>query len=157
MSDPSSPGTVTPSPAIGSSLGSSRAGKPRRNFPLADKVSKGGQQQERAKATRRQVGELLGLHPDSVTRSLHEGLACAVLAWGGRGKEMVFDRAQVERWRRSMACATSGRPWCPPCYDVRYDCHAVAEHLLQTRHGLSGCRECNCPWPLVQPCEASAR
>ena len=104
---------------------------------------------------RRDVADLLGLHPDRVSHLMHEGLAGCVLEWGGHGREIVFDAGQVERWRRARACEKSGRPWCPECANVRFDIEATAEHLVETRHGLGGCRECKVDYPLCKPCEAS--
>jgi hypothetical protein len=102
--------------------------------------------------TRREVADLLDRHPDSVTRLLPEGLAGAVLQWGGRGKEMAFSRSEVLRWVGARACSRNG---CLDCYDVLYDMLAVGEHLTQAEHGLGGCHECRCPWPMVQPCGAA--
>src|SRR4051812_25497717 len=86
--------------------------------------------------TRRQVGELLGLHPDSVTRLLPDGLAAAVSHWGGASKEMTFDHALVLRWDRARSCRNdAGRP-CRACALVLEDCLAVAAHLIEARHGV---------------------
>ena len=101
--------------------------------------------------TRREVAKILDRHPDSVSRLLHEGLACAVLQWGGRGKEMRFSRKQLERWRRARACRDTGR-WCKACNEVLYDTEAIAEHLLETKHGYGGCQECRVTWKVCQPC-----
>jgi len=60
--------------------------------------------------TRRQVADLLDLHQDSVTRALPDGLGAAVRTWGGRGKEMAFDRVLVLRWARASKCTTRQVP-----------------------------------------------
>lgn len=85
--------------------------------------------------SRREVADLLGIHPDSVSRNLHDGLASAVIAWGGRGKTMYFSRLRVLRWWRSKTCtANAGRP-CRKCLDSLEECAALGEHLIAARHG----------------------
>lgn len=103
--------------------------------------------------SRRQVARLLDVHVDSVSRLLHDGLAAAVVRWGGHGKTMSFDREQVERWLQSRHCG------CLDCRTVREDLAAVGEHLLETHHGFRGCLECGkgCDWKLRQPCAAARR
>lgn len=49
-------------------------------------------------ATRREVAELLGVHADTLTRKLRDGLAAAVLEPGGQGAEMIFDLRLAYRW-----------------------------------------------------------
>ena len=49
----------------------------------------GRQQQERL-ITRRELATSVGVHPDSLSRVLADGLASAVLVWGGRGQEQRF-------------------------------------------------------------------
>lgn len=102
--------------------------------------------------TRREVAEMLDLHQDSVSRRLADGLASAVLQWGGRGKEMAFSRTAVLRWWRASTCARDGGRPCLPCRRVLEDTVAVAEHLLETRHGYGGCQECRTDWKVCQPC-----
>lgn len=104
--------------------------------------------------SRHELAALLLLHPDSVSRNLKAGLAAAILSWGGHGQEQTFSRSRALRWSRAMACRRRnlGAP-CSRCRDVLFDCDAVAEHLLETRHGYAGCRECGSTWELIQPCE----
>ncbi|MGB7220748.1 MAG: hypothetical protein WBD07_18255 [Vicinamibacterales bacterium] len=103
--------------------------------------------------TRRQLADLLGLHQDSVSRALPDGLASAVLEWGGRGRTMRFSRALALRWDRARSChrGDAGRP-CLVCRRVLEDVVAVAEHLIAAHHGYGGCRECRIDWPVCQPC-----
>jgi P27 family predicted phage terminase small subunit len=103
--------------------------------------------------TRRQVADLLGVHQDSVSRLLADGLAYGVVRWGGRSHPMTFSRERVMRWHRARQCR-QGRA-CETCWFVLEDCQAVGEHLIQTRHGYGDCPECDCDWPLKQPCSAS--
>jgi phage terminase Nu1 subunit (DNA packaging protein) len=92
--------------------------------------------------TRRQVAEMLGLHQDSVSRLLHEGLGATVVEWGGHGREMRFSGALVQRWQRARACTkNAGRP-CRNCFDQLEDSEVFAQHLLEVRHGAHE----NC-WP----------
>lgn len=109
----------------------------------------------KATATRRESARKLDRHPDSVTRLLPEGLGYAVLAWGGRGKEMTFDPALVERWRLARDCSLR-RPDCSRCRVVLEDAEAVALHLIRWRHGHGGCAECRPPKALEQPCALPA-
>ena len=105
--------------------------------------------------TRRQLADMLDLHPDSVTRSLPDGLASAVLVWGGRGKEMVFSRRNVMRWIDARDCRRDGGRRCRKCSYVLEDVMAIAEHLLEERHGFGACDECSPPGSLCQPCTSA--
>lgn len=92
-------------------------------------------QDETDKLSRREVAEMLNLHPDSISRLLPEGLASAVTRWGGSGKSMIFSRMLVSRWQRARLCfRNQGRP-CVECLIVTDDCQVGAEHLLEVRHG----------------------
>ena len=106
--------------------------------------------------SRRQVADLLGLHPDSVTRALADGLASAVIKWGGSGKRMAFSQALVWRWERARSCHRNGGRPCLECSIVREDAEVVALHLLEVRHGvLESCgRDCGYPGEICQPCSA---
>lgn len=87
--------------------------------------------------TRREVARVLGVHQDSVSRLLGEGLAGAVLKWGGQGRNMVFSRALVLRWLYARDCrrgASGGRCWL--CRSVLEDCQVVGEHLQASHHGV---------------------
>ena len=107
----------------------------------------------RDRLTRRQVGQLIGMHPDSVTRVLHDGLGYAVLEWGGRGKLMYFARELVLRWHRARQCwqGAMGYP-CDECSAVLQQCEALAEHMIEERHGYAECKKCTLPGKLCQPC-----
>ena len=104
--------------------------------------------------TRREVAAMLGMHVDSVTRNLQDGLASAVLKWGGHGKRMTFSRLMVLRWWRAKTCTKDGGRYCTICYWVLDDCLAVGEHLIEARHGVfEGCDEdCGYPGGIGQPC-----
>ncbi len=104
--------------------------------------------------SRRECGELLGLHPDSVTRALGDGLASAVVRWGGRGKTMAFSRLMVLRWQRARLCTRNGGRPCRECNLVLDRAAAVASHLLEKRHGvLDSCSDdCGYPGGICQPC-----
>ncbi len=92
-------------------------------------------QDEMDRLTRRQAADILGMHPDSVTRQLPEGLASAVVVWGGHGRSMVFSRMLVSRWQRArLCCRARGQP-CSRCFWVMDDAKAYGEHLLDVRHG----------------------
>jgi hypothetical protein len=113
--------------------------------------------QPQTTATRRELAAWLGVHPDAITRNLAAGLGCAVVKWGGRGKEHVFDRAQALRWAGAWRCRSAPRTRgqaCRQCEDVLEDMRYTAEHLRQARHGRGGCPECSATWPLLQPCRA---
>ena len=106
---------------------------------------------------RRSLAKLLRLHPDSVTRLLSDGLAVAVIEWGGRGKEMVFDRALALRfWNASTCRAWSGRP-CWYCRSTIEDCRNTGEHLKADRHGYGQCPECHWDQPTCGPCRGIDR
>ena len=103
--------------------------------------------------SRRSVADLLGLHPDSVSRLSAEGLACAVVRFGGHGQAMAFDQGLALRWDRARRCRrVNGKP-CRQCRQVLEDCQAVGEHLLEERHGHGQCEECTPPGGLCGPCE----
>ena len=103
--------------------------------------------------TRRELADVLLIHPDSVSRNLRTGLGAAVLSWGGRGEEQKFSKFHAIRWHKARACARRkrGAP-CWRCDTVLDDCNATAEHLLKERHGVAGCSECRSTWELIQPC-----
>ena len=107
--------------------------------------------------TRREVAGLLGLHQDSVTRALPEGLGSAVVAWGGRSKVMRFSRLMVVRWDRARTCRRVGGDPCIHCRLALEDAVAVAEHLLQVRHGAHESCGRNCGWPgqIAEGCQRS--
>lgn len=103
--------------------------------------------------TRREVANILGVHQDSVSRLLPEGLAAAVIAWGGHGRPMQFSGDAMRRWDLARRCRRGPRDGpCEGCKLVLEDCQAVGDHLLRSRHGYRGCRECRPPGRLVQPC-----
>ena len=102
--------------------------------------------------TRRQLAGMLNLHPDSATRMLHEGLAAAVVEWGGRGKEMIFSRRLAMRFVNARDCRRDGGRRCRKCRYAMEDIMAVAEHLLEERHGSGGCDECTEPPTPCMPC-----
>lgn len=104
-----------------------------------------------AGVSRRKLAALLGLHPDSLSRLMPEGLAIAVAAWGGRGKTQLFDVERAGRFVRAWRCRQL-RSGCPACWLVLEDCQAVAEHLIETRHPYAGCEDCTPPGGLCQPC-----
>lgn len=107
--------------------------------------------------TRRDLAGALGLHPDSVSRNLHRGLAGAVVEWGGRGRETTFSFAQALRWYRAWQCRqrNEGQP-CYRCRTVLEDMEGTGEHLREARHGFGQCPECRADWPVMQPCGAGA-
>lgn len=98
--------------------------------------------------TRLEVAKLVGVHPDTLTRLLAEGLGSAVIQWGGHSKPMSFSRDLVIRWNDARTCTRfDGRP-CPRCVDTLEDCRYTAEHLKEAKHGHDGCDECYAPWAL---------
>jgi hypothetical protein len=109
--------------------------------------------------SRRELAKLLHIHPDSVSRNLTAGLACAVTRWDSRGRAMLFDRAQALRWAGAFRCPSKALSWtpCRRCWTVMEDCAAVGEHLAEARHGYAGCVECGrgMDWQLGQPCQQS--
>ena len=109
----------------------------------------GRQQQERS-ITRRELATSVGVHPDSLSRVLADGLASAVLVWGGRGQEQRFSLALAHRFIGAWRCRQHRE--CAQCARVLEDCQAVAEHLIGTRHGYGGCLECRITWEVCQPC-----
>ena len=102
--------------------------------------------------TRREVADFVGVHVDTITRLLTEGLGCAVARWGGHSKRMAFSRDLVVRWNDARLCkrGPGGGP-CAKCTDVLEDCIYTAEHLMKARHGHGGCEECTAPWLLGKP------
>lgn len=97
------------------------------------------------KLSRREVAQLLRLHPDSVSRILPEGLGSAVTSWGGRSKRMQFSRWMVLRWDRARSCRRYGGTPCVLCKLVLEDAQVVAKHLLEVRHGVGeSCDPKNC-------------
>jgi hypothetical protein len=86
-------------------------------------------QAARPRDSRRTTASILGVHPDSITRLLRDGLASAVLQWGGHGKEMSFSRPLVLRWAGARHCP------CARCRMVLEDCQVAGEHLITHRHG----------------------
>ena len=89
------------------------------------------------KLTRRELAKAYRVHADTITRLMADGLASAVLVWGGRGKLTVFSNALADRFefaRRCDAGASGGR--CARCRLVLEDAKYVAEHLMQARHGI---------------------
>ena len=101
--------------------------------------------------TRREAAQLLGLHPDSITRLLPEGLGAAVVAWGGHGREMTFSRLLVTRWQAARICLATGRG-CNACDLAMFCMVADAEHQTAKRHGVGGCADCWVPWPPGAAC-----
>lgn len=101
--------------------------------------------------TRRELAELLGLHPDSVSRLMSAGLAIAVEAWGGRGLEQRFDPMRAQRFLGAYRCRQVRE--CSQCRRVLEDCRAVAGHLITTRHSYGACPDCRPPRRLCQPCD----
>lgn len=83
-------------------------------------------------------------HRDSLSRLLAEGLATAVVEWGGRGKEMSFSLWMAVRFHLAWTCrrrdpcdpAVSEAQWCEACYDVVQDAANTAEHLMIAKHSV---------------------
>lgn len=88
------------------------------------------------------LARLLGCHPDSVTRSLRDGLASAVLEWGGHSREMAFSQSLALRWQNARRCSRANGARCPECALALEDALAVAGHLIEVRHGAGGCEDC---------------
>ena len=105
--------------------------------------------------TRRELAEMLDLHPDSITRRLRDGLASAVSVWGGRGKEMYFSRRATIRWNDAKDCRRDGGQRCRQCTRVLEDVMAIAEHLIDEKHGFGGGDDCTYPGDQCQPCTAA--
>ena len=103
--------------------------------------------------SRRELAHLLGVHPDSVSRMLPDGLAVAVVEWGGRGKETLFDQPLALRFWNAKTCpiARSGG-YCYFCRSALEDCKNVGEHLIEARHAYGGCSECRCTHEVTAPC-----
>lgn len=80
--------------------------------------------------TRQDVAAVLQCHPDSVTRKLGNGLASAVVRWGGRSKTMIFSELFVLRFHRAMSCG------CDQCRLVVEDMQDFGAHLTEARHGV---------------------
>jgi len=99
--------------------------------------------------TRREVADMLNLHPDSISRALHDRLGVAVLEWGGAGKEMKFSAALVQSWNLARSCwSRDGQP-CAICSLCLEDYAVVARHLIESRHGvLTGCADRDAEGPL---------
>ncbi len=102
-----------------------------------------------SRLTRRQVAQRLGITADSVSRRLGDrvGLGYCVIVRGGRGREMFFDGALLERWREAMDCrrGPGGRP-CSECALILEDARNIERHLSRVRHGHGGCEGCRAPW-----------
>ena len=116
----------------------------------------GGQKMKTSdQLTRRQVGQLLGKHPDSITRSLRDGLGSAVVAWGGSSRTMIFSKMLVQRWHNAKTCLQgNGRP-CLDCRCVLEDAEVTAGHLIDERHGVfenCGPEICGHGGGFCQPC-----
>jgi hypothetical protein len=109
------------------------------------------QQQPPATVTRREIAARFALHPDSVSRLLHAGLAVAVVAWSGRGKQQTFAVALVDRFMAAWTCQ-SRTGGCARCRLFLEDSQIVAAHLHATKHGHAGCPECTPPGRLADGC-----
>lgn len=106
--------------------------------------------------SRRALAKLLNVHQDTLSRLMPDGLASAVVKWGGHGAPMVFSKQLALRFFNAKDCtALSGRP-CPTCRNVQDDARYMAEHLMQGGHGYRGCEECQPPPRLCQPCRQVA-
>jgi hypothetical protein len=116
-----------------------------------------GRQQQRAGIGRRELAEQLELHQDSLSRLMPDGLASAVIAWGGAGKPMTFSVEHALRFHRAYSCTRDRGGPCAQCRRVLEDCRNIAEHLIDARHAFGGCALCRTPWPLVQPCPTPPR
>jgi hypothetical protein len=103
---------------------------------------------------RRETAAMLGCHADTISDWLHEGLASAVLNWGGGGKPMVLSRSLVQRWHSARSCRRDGGGPCFRCRQVLEDAGAVGEHLLKERHGYGAKPCCRITWGVCQPCVA---
>jgi hypothetical protein len=103
---------------------------------------------------RHEVATRLGIHQDTVTARLRDGLAAAVLEWGGHGKLMTFSRVYVERFGTAWNCRREGRR-CTACCLALEDLAAVGEHLLEARHGVGGCELCTAPAGVLRPLHGS--
>jgi hypothetical protein len=89
------------------------------------------------------VAERLRVHQDTVTRLLPDGLAAAVLEWGGRGKAMAFDSLLVDRWDHARNCRRRDGRKCSTCCTVTEDCQITGEHLIAEQHGHGECEMCD--------------
>jgi hypothetical protein len=101
--------------------------------------------------SRRDVAKLAGLHQDSISRLLVDGLAGAVIEWGGHGREMRFSKQLVGHWLKARACRRRGERGCRECLLKLENFEASGEHLLDVRHGAhescgTGDDECGYGW-----------
>ena len=116
--------------------------------------------------TRRDVAALLGVHPDSASRMLPEGLGACVRSWGGHGKAMTFSKALVLRWYAARTCpARAAGRGCWPCRGTLEDCQVTATHLIRARHDavtlfarcpFDGEEPCGHPGGFSEPCRPPA-
>jgi hypothetical protein len=103
--------------------------------------------------TRRALARLLDVHQDTLSRQLADGLGIAVVTWGGRGSELIFDQRLALRYWNASSCPRGGAGGrCPICGVVLEDCVAVAEHLIEARHGYGGCELCRVDHAVIAPC-----
>jgi hypothetical protein len=102
--------------------------------------------------SRRDLATLLGVHQDTLSRVLRDGLGIAVVEWGGRGKEMSFDLPLALRYWNANSCRRWDGRRCLTCESALEDCRNTAEHLIAERHAYSGCAECRTTWEVGIPC-----
>lgn len=116
--------------------------------------------------TRREAADLFpggGVHPDTVTRCLPDGLGACVVEWGGHSRPMLLSRALTLRWLSARNCRRRANgQGCWHCRSVLEDCQVVARHLIQARHSaleilepcpFDGEELCGHPGGFCEPCE----
>jgi hypothetical protein len=105
-------------------------------------------------ATRAELTAYLSAHSRTIGKWLPLGLASAITDFGSGSKPMMFDLDLVDRWHRAFRCLQRG-VYCFRCRQVMEDATAVAEHLIEVRHGAGGCENCEPPaGGGCQPCAA---
>jgi hypothetical protein len=106
--------------------------------------------------TRVQVANLMGVHRDTVSHLLSEGLGWAVLFWGGSSKPMRFSRPLTEFFQAAWSCRRDAGHRCGRCRCMLDDAKVVATHLIEARHGyLDTCGVVDCgqhPGRIGGPC-----
>lgn len=101
---------------------------------------------------RQEAARLLGAHPDTLTGWLSQGLAGAVVEFGGHGAPMRLSRLLLLRWSAARRCLSIRA--CPECDLAQFVLLADGEHALEHRHGRGACVDCWTPWPPgAEPCE----
>ena len=116
--------------------------------------------------SRTELARRLGLHRDSITRLLRDGMSTAVVDWGGSGRAMRFDPWMAARFYLAWTCPgrdpAGAHPWCELCYDVVADARHTGEHHLRYRHSIfencavAGDEGCGYDLPAPMPCRPIA-